>query len=179
MARVMLPLRLVPLTDSEYADFAERQVTESARQRLAAGEWTPEEAAQRARAENAELLADRLRSRGHTFYKGVRVADGELVGWLWVDPGPVFLEQYGERGQAGTRWLGQITVRDELRGQGYGRALLEALHAQLAAEGVERLYLRVYDWNTAARRLYARCGYEVVRQFPTDAHLRKHLAASR
>jgi GNAT superfamily N-acetyltransferase len=179
MAGVVPPLRLMPLTDSEYADFAERQVIESARQRLAAGEWTPEEAPQRARAENADLLADRLRSQGHTFSKGVRAADGELIGWLWVAPGPPFLERYGERDLAGTRWLGQITVRDELRGQGYGRALLEALHAQLAAAGVERLYLRVYDWNTAARQLYARCGYEVVRQFATDAHLRKHLTASR
>ena len=73
------------------------------------------------------------------------------------------------------RWLSQITVRDEFRGHGYGHALLAKLHEQLAAEGVEALYLRVYDWNIAARRLYARCGYEVVRQFANDAHLRKQL----
>jgi ribosomal protein S18 acetylase RimI-like enzyme len=73
------------------------------------------------------------------------------------------------------RWLAQITVDEALRGRGYGRALLDALHTFLVERGVRELYLRVYDWNTAARRLYARCGHEVVRQFATDAHLRKRL----
>jgi ribosomal protein S18 acetylase RimI-like enzyme len=68
------------------------------------------------------------------------------------------LEQYGVRDLARVRWLKQITVQEALRGRSYGRALLAALHERLAAEGIEALYLRVYDWNTAARRLYARCG---------------------
>jgi mycothiol synthase len=77
---------------------------------------------------------------------------------------------------ARARWLSQITVREGLRGRGHGRALLAALHQHLALQDVEVLYLRVYDWNTAARRLYATNGYEVVRQFSTDAHLRKYLS---
>ena len=179
VASVVLPLSLLPLTDADYHDFAERQVAESARQRVEAGEWTWPDAQQRARAELADLLADRLRGHGHTFWKGVRAADGVPVGWVWVGPGPAFLERYGVRDPARARWLSQITVRDDIRGRGYGQALLTALHEQLAAEGVEALYLRVYDWNTAARRLYARCGYQVERQFATDAHLRKHLTATR
>src|SRR5437763_595461 len=85
--------------------------------------------------------------------EGVHPAEGVLVGWLWVGPGPMFLERYGVRDLARARWLSQITVRDELCGRGYGQALLAALHEHLAAEGVDVLYLRVYDWNTAARRL--------------------------
>ena len=178
VARVVPPLSLLPLTDPEYRDFAERQVAESARQRVEAGEWTLMDAHQRARVEQADLLADRLRDQGHTFLKGVHAAEGVLVGWLWVGPGPMFLERYGVRDLARVRWLSQITVRDELRGRGYGQALLAALHEHLAAEGVDVLYLRVYDWNTAARRLYTRSGYEVVHQFATDAHLRKHLTVT-
>jgi RimJ/RimL family protein N-acetyltransferase len=175
-------LRLVPLTDAEYADFAEQQVAEVARGRVAAGEWSPADAHQRARADLADLLADRLRSQAHTFVKGIDTTrDDELVvGWVWVSPGPAFLERYGVRDVARARWLSQITVREEVRERGYGRALLTALHEHLAAPevGVEALYLRVYDWNTAARRLYARCGYELVHQFPTDAHMRKRLTTS-
>jgi hypothetical protein len=99
-----------------------------------------------ARLEQADLLADRLRGHGHTFLKAVHTADGALVGWAWVAPGPAFL------------------------------ALLTPLHDQLAAKGAQALYVHVYDWNMAARRLYARCGIEVVCQFATDVHLRKHLA---
>jgi hypothetical protein len=94
-----------------------------------------------------------------------------------VSPAPGFLERYGVRDLARARWLSQITVAEGRRRRGYGRAVLEALHARLVAEAVAALCLRVYDWNEAARRLYARRGYEVVRQFATDAHLRKRLPA--
>ena len=94
-----------------------------------------------------------------------------------MSPAPAFVERYGVRDPTRARWLSQITVTEGRRGRGYGRGMLAALHARLAAEGVDALYLRVYDWNAAARRLYARSGYQVVRQFPTDAHLRKQLAA--
>jgi ribosomal protein S18 acetylase RimI-like enzyme len=157
---------LQPLTDEEYAEFVERQVVESARQRILADEWTPEEAPSLARAS----LADQLRGAGHSFLKGV-TADGTPVGRLWVGPAPGFLGPGHER----TRWLGQITVEEALRGRGYGRAMLEALHAQLRHDGVAELWLRVYDWNTVAQRLYRSLGYELARQFETDAHLRKVL----
>ena len=163
-------IELRSLTDDEYADFAERQVAESARQRVNADEWSTEEAPILARAEAADLLADRLRDAGHLFLKGV-TADGICVGWLWVGPAPAFIGSGRER----TRWLGQITVEETVRGRGFGRALLEALHTRLRADGVEELWLRVYDWNTVAQRLYRSLGYELMRQFETDAHLRKVL----
>ena len=166
-----MQLTLVPLSDEEYADFAERQVVEYARQNVNAGEWTPEEALQRAREAEADLLADTIRAQGHELFKAVDEA-GARAGWLWIAPAPGFLGLDPARG----RWLSQITVEEALRGRGYGRALLEAMHAYLAAKGVQEVWLRVFNWNEAARRLYAGAGYEVVRQFPTDAHMRKRLA---
>ena len=163
-------LTLVPLTDEEYADFAERQVVEYARQNVNAGEWTPEEALEKARTAEADLLADTLRVRGHTFFKGVD-EQGTRAGWLWIAPAPSFLPLDPAR----SRWLSQITVEEELRGRGYGRALLDALHRHLQAVGVQEVWLRVFDWNTVARRLYESAGYELVRQFPTDAHMKKRL----
>src|SRR5919202_2296977 len=94
--RMIPPVTLLPLTDAEYADFAEGHVAEAARQRVEAGERTPAEAPERARLEQADLLADRLRSQGHTFLKGC-TADGGVVGWLWISPAPAFLERYGVR----------------------------------------------------------------------------------
>jgi len=166
---------LVPMTDAEYAEFAEAQVAEHARQRVNAGEWTLDEAVARARQDTEDLRSDALRGAGHAFYAGVDAA-GARVGWLWIAPGTLpFLDRYGVANLSRVRWLGQITVEESLRGRGYGRALLDALHRRLASEGVFELYLRVYDWNDAARRLYAGSGYEVVAQFPTDAHMRRRL----
>ncbi len=173
MASERADIRLVLLDDAEYADFSEQQVIEHARQKVQAGEWTAEEALGCAREALAGLLADTLRVAGHLFFKGVR-AEGTCVGWVWVAPAPDFLGDDCER----KRWLSQITVDEAQRERGYGRALLAVLHHWLEAQGVEELWLRVYNWNDAARRLYAKAGYEVVRQFPTDAHLRKRLGRS-
>jgi GNAT superfamily N-acetyltransferase len=166
-------IQLLLLDDAEYADFAKRQVIEDARQHVNAGEWPPEEALHCARKAQEALLGDGLRDVGHMFLKGVHT-DGTCVGWLWVAPAPEFLGDDRNR----KRWLSQITVDDPLRGRGHGLALLESLHHWLELQGVNELWLRVYDWNDAARRLYARAGYEIVRQFPTDAHLRKLLDPS-
>src|SRR5437867_11859885 len=98
----IVTIRLVPLNDAEYADFAERQVAEDARQHVRAGEWTAEEAPGRAREELSGLLADTLRGAGHAFLKGV-CGDGTRVGWVWVAPAPAFLGDDRER----KRWLSQ------------------------------------------------------------------------
>src|SRR4051794_9152589 len=127
-------LNLLPLTDEEYGEFAESQVAQSARQRARAGEWVQADALQRARVEHSDLLADRLRSQGHTFLKAVQHDTALLVGWLWISPAPGLVARYGEQDPSRARWLSQITVREELRGRGFGRALLAALHERLAAE---------------------------------------------
>lgn len=167
-------IKLLPLTDAERADFAERQVEEVAREHENAGEWSAAEAPSLARTQCSDLLADVLRDAGHVFYKGVD-STGARVGWLWVAPAPAIIESYAGHDLSAVRWLAQVTVAETLRGRGYGLALMQALHQRLAAEGVVEVYLRVYDWNEAARRLYARRGYEVVRQFATDAHMRRRL----
>lgn len=52
-----------------------------------------------------------------------------------------------------------IAVRPGARGQGLGRALLQALLDGLRALGVNRCLLEVRESNTAALALYQRCGF--------------------
>jgi len=181
MAPEVADITLVPLNDAEYAEFAELQIVENARQHINAGEWTAEEAVSRAREGLEGLLADTLRGAGDVFLKGVDV-DGRRVGWVWVAPAPTAiavarsgLTAFLGEDREHKRWLSQITIEEARRERGYGRALSVALHRWLDAQGVEELWLRVYNWNDAARRLYTWAGYEVMRQFPTDAHLRRRL----
>jgi len=61
---------------------------------------------------------------------------------------------------AGSAHLAQLAVRPGLRGSGLGADLLAGLVSSGAAAGFSRLTLLVGAGNTAARRLYARAGFD-------------------
>ena len=81
-------LRLVSLTDTEYAEFVALQVAETARERVTAGEWTAGDAPTLAWRDTAALRADLLRGAGHTFYRGVE-PDGARGGYTVTLAAPV------------------------------------------------------------------------------------------
>ena len=60
--------------------------------------------------------------------------------------------------------INTIAVDPARRRQGLGRALMEGVLADVAAEGVTRATLEVRRSNVAAQRLYARLGFEVAGQ---------------
>ena len=54
-----------------------------------------------------------------------------------------------------------LAVEPARRGQGIGRALVEAAIAEARARGARRLTLRVLETNSRARLLYEAAGFEV------------------
>ncbi len=57
-----------------------------------------------------------------------------------------------------------IAVRPEARGQGVGKALLEAMLNYLAEQKAELFFLEVRESNQAAIRLYEKAGFSQVAQ---------------
>jgi putative acetyltransferase len=55
----------------------------------------------------------------------------------------------------------RVFVVEDARGQGIGRAILEAIEAAAAAEGVTQMYLETGVKSDEAIRLYGRLGYEL------------------
>jgi len=165
-------MHLTPISDAEYGEFAERQVAEYALQLVRAGEVPEADSEAAARRMLSGLLADELRSQGHSFFVARSALVKHRIGWVWLSPAPAFLGANHRR----YRWLSQLTIEETVRGRGWGRALLSATERHLAAIGVEQLWLRVFDWNTTARALYDAQGYELVERFAVDAHMRKRLS---
>jgi len=67
-------------------------------------------------------------------------------------------------------WIYDISIDEEHRGKGYGRALLNGLEQVAREHGLESIGLNVFAGNDYARRLYERAGYE-----PTSIHMSKRL----
>ena len=64
-------------------------------------------------------------------------------------------------------WLEDLFVRTEHRGEGVGRALLEAVAALVRERGGERLEWAALDWNEPALGFYRRIGATTMNEWIT------------
>ena len=62
-------------------------------------------------------------------------------------------------------YLHIITIKEEYRGQGVGKALLD-YSEWIASEMADKLFLVVADYNPEAKRFYERNGYQQVGEIP-------------
>jgi GNAT superfamily N-acetyltransferase len=128
--------------------------------------------------EEEEFLEERLyeynrdrvgRDDGRMFAFFVRGARQEIVagacGWTW----------------AGACELRSLWVHESLRGQGHGRALLEAAEREAVARGCTTMLVASYDFQ--APRFYEKHGFRIawrLEEFPAghqDFYLVKRLGA--
>lgn len=91
----------------------------------------------------------------------LQAASGKLLGYNWLKITPEAAEIY------------VIGVAPEQAGHGYGKLLLQAGLERLLELGHSRVELYVDAANTAALRLYQRCGFEIV-----ETHTQYRLGAT-
>jgi len=162
-------ISLLAVSPMEYREFVAAQIAEFADQKVRAGQWRPTDAESLSRHVVEGFLPAAGPTPGHRVLKAIDEG-GERVGWIWVGPPPVKPLNVPHR-----RWLYQITVEPTMQGRGVGRAMLDRLERDLAADGVQELYLNVFRWNVAARSLYDSAGYEVILEGESDAGMKKVL----
>lgn len=99
----------------------------------------------------------------------VAVSDGLDVGMV---------RSARDRTSPETAWLISMWVAPEVRRQGVGAALLDAVIDWAGSNGMSRILLEVADRNTSAVRLYARKGFArndgVAGFAPARGHVREH-----
>jgi L-amino acid N-acyltransferase YncA len=95
------------------------------------------------------------RSHRHDCRLVARATDGTVVGWT------ALTAYSGRRVYAGVAWE-SVYVAADARGQGVGRALLEALIHDAEAVGLWTLMAGVMAENVASRALHARVGFREV-----------------
>ena len=146
----MAQLRLLPMTDTEFTVFRAELITSYAAHHVEAGDWEPDEAEGRAAAEIDGLLPDGPGTAGML----VLVAEndsGERVGHVWIALG---------RSRPEHAWIFDTEVNSGHRGNGYGRALLQAGEDQAREHGSSTIGLHVFGANKVARNLYESSGYQ-------------------
>jgi ribosomal protein S18 acetylase RimI-like enzyme len=148
------------MTQEEFDVYRRRSVREYAAAHVHAGDWSSEQAEQRAEKETDDLLPGGVETPGMVFLVGETA--GGMVGVVWVGIAPQPRPGW---------WIYDIEVVREQRGRGYGRALLEAAEGEVRRRGGDSVGLNVFGGNAAACGLYESSGYHV-----TSMQMRKSLS---
>jgi RimJ/RimL family protein N-acetyltransferase len=86
--------------------------------------------------------------------------DGQIIGEMsyQVDPRHLYKKE------TGTAWIGITIGEKSLQGKGIGFSAMQYLEEQIKQQGLKRMELGVFEFNTAAIKLYKRLGFqEIVR----------------
>jgi ribosomal protein S18 acetylase RimI-like enzyme len=148
------------MTDMEFAAFRVRAIHDYATEKVAAGEWPAERAQGLAERQTDTLLPDGKDTEG-MFIVMAEAEEVGAVGYAWLAlEGP----------EVSSAWIYDISIDEEHRGKGYGRALLNGLEQVAREHDLDSIALNVFAGNGYARQLYERAGYE-----PTSIHMSKRL----
>jgi len=147
-------VRLVPMSQTQFERYLPSAVQDYAQEHVRAGNWSPENALQMAKASFDALLPDGPATPSQFLFTVEDEMLGERVGMLWF--------AVEEREAAQRAFLYDIRIEEAYRRRGYGTQALEALEAKVRELGVTRITLHVFGHNHPARAMYAKLGYEAV-----------------
>jgi GNAT superfamily N-acetyltransferase len=88
-------------------------------------------------------------------------AEGNFVFTVWHEDEKVGAVWLADR--AGEWFIYDIEIKEELRGQGLGRATLRSIEDFVRLQGASTVSLSVFGFNKVAQNLYLSEGYETVR----------------
>jgi ribosomal protein S18 acetylase RimI-like enzyme len=155
-------IRLRPMTAAEFEAWRARAIPGYADAHQRTGGWSAKQAKSLAERKTDKLLPAGPKTPGMLLLSAEAV-DGTPLGMVWIAL---------DHPSAGSAWIYEIEILQEHRGEGYGRALLQAAEQESAKHGIAEIGLNVFGTNVVARSLYDSSGYEV-----TATQMRKRLAA--
>lgn len=144
-------VRLETMTGGEYEAFLAAEVVGYAKDKVEAGTWSAEESLGLSRDAFAELLPQGPATLNHLVSTAFDKETGEPVGLIWIH----LREEAGEL----RAFVYDVVVAEEMRGRGYGRAVMEAGAAQARDAGAKAIGLHVFGHNKVAIGLYDSLGY--------------------
>ncbi|MGR9047504.1 GNAT family N-acetyltransferase [Halobacillus faecis] len=136
------------MSEEEFVQYMDFSIAAYAKEKVAAGNWTEDEALEKARTSHAELLPDG-RDTEHHFLYSILSEKGENAGSLWI------CKQSSDKA-----FIYDIRVSDEHQGQGHGKNAMRLAEEEARKIGVKKIGLHVFGHNTVARKLYENLSYK-------------------
>ncbi len=146
-------IQLAAMSAQEYMAWLDGAIADYAQDKVAAGNWSPASARQRAEAEYAKLLPDGLLTPRHHLFTILAGLQPQPVGMIWFAE-----EDWGGRRVA---FIYDFLIHEPFRRHGYGLEAILALEEKVKALSLDVIGLHVFGHNRAALALYQKAGYEI------------------
>lgn len=143
----MITLR--PMIEADFRIYLDKMIPEYAREKVAAGNWSAEEALERARVEYESYLPQGLQTPGQFLFT-LWNESGEKVGFLWYAI---------QSRQPGWGFIYDFEIYEPFRRRGYASQALILLEQDARLRGLNKLELHVFGHNIAAREPYKKAGF--------------------
>ena len=152
---------LRPMSDAEYQAWLLGAVPAFAADKVASGQWAPQDALTLSTQAHASLLPQGMATPGHHFFV-VQDAHGAAAGMLWFAVEP--------RGLGQVAYVYNVEIAPAFRRRGLARQAFAALEDEARRLGLVGVALHVFGHNAGAQALYAGLGFQ-----PTNINLFKPL----
>jgi len=141
------------MKEEEFQEYAKNSADEYARDKVASGNWHPDEASMRAEQEFQNELPNGLKTENQYLFSLIDKDTGKRIGMIWYmldlkRPIPV-------------AFIFDFMIFESFRRKGYGLKALRSAEQKAAKMGAKRMELHVFAFNTGARALYEKAGYQV------------------
>ncbi|MCB0044430.1 MAG: GNAT family N-acetyltransferase [Caldilineaceae bacterium] len=153
----MISLRA--MTQTEFDAYLVSEIPIYAQEKVRAGNWKAEEALAKSQEEFARLLPQGFATPYQHFF--VIEVDGEAAGRIWLSSEPKLA--------GGAGFICDLFVAQEFRRRGVATTAMQLLEDVATDLGLTALALHVFGYNTQARALYAKLGYEITNLNMTKA----------
>lgn len=162
-----MSLTIRAMTNEEFDSFFRWSVENHTKELMMQSDKTQDEAISEANAEVKEMLPEGLSTAQNHLMTFVETGSNENLGFIWT-----LYEVTAGRKQS---FICDFAIWEPYRRKGYGAAALFLAEAKAMQDQCVESVLFVRDDNGAARALYQKCGYQVLRQAGCGKYMIKQL----
>ena len=145
-------IQLVPKTEKEFQTYLREETARYAEANVRAGYWKKTEAPKKSIEAHNQLLPQGLATPRHHLFT-ITIDNKKSVGTIWIAE--------DRRSKTPTGFIYDLFIKEPYRGKGLATQAMLLLEEKAKQLGLEVLYLRVFAFNTNAKNLYEKLGYQI------------------
>ncbi|MYW25526.1 GNAT family N-acetyltransferase [Bacillus thuringiensis] len=144
-------ITLKPMAEEEFQRYYENEIEDYAKEKVAAGNWSEDEAVNLSKIEFDQLLPKGEKTEYNYLYSIFH--DQNLVGMIWIAQKSPTSNEGG--------FIYDFIIFEQYQGLGYGKKAMKEIEVIAKELGMKKIGLHVFGHNKVARGLYEKLGYEI------------------